>query len=130
MTHGFIKWNLSERVIQIIRNHEITKFYQMGIKKILTPHSFSFILLVSAGTLSCTNKGESQKEALKPNILILMYDNHSWNHLGCYGNPVLKTPVIDDLAKDFKNSERFIVSSRILKKNKHLPEKETEKLKD
>jgi arylsulfatase A-like enzyme len=33
-----------------------------------------------------------------PNILILMSDNHSWNHLGCYGDPVIKTPTIDKLA--------------------------------
>ncbi len=34
----------------------------------------------------------------RPNFLILMSDNQSWNHLGCYGDPVLKTPNIDKLA--------------------------------
>ncbi len=34
----------------------------------------------------------------QPNILILMSDNHSWNHLGCYGDTVLRTPNIDKLA--------------------------------
>ena len=34
-----------------------------------------------------------------PNILLLMSDNHSWNHLGCYGDPVVKTPNIDLIAK-------------------------------
>jgi len=35
----------------------------------------------------------------KPNIIILMSDNHSWNHLGCYGDPVIKTPTIDGLSE-------------------------------
>ncbi len=35
----------------------------------------------------------------RPNILILMSDNHSWNHLGCYGDPVVKTPTIDELSE-------------------------------
>ncbi len=48
----------------------------------------------------CTNREVQQTTAIKPNILILMSDNHSWNHLGCYGDPVLKTPVIDKLAQE------------------------------
>jgi N-sulfoglucosamine sulfohydrolase len=34
----------------------------------------------------------------RPNFLLLMSDNHSWNHLGCYGDPVVKTPNIDAVA--------------------------------
>ena len=33
-----------------------------------------------------------------PNILILMSDNHSWNHVGCYGDPTVRTPNIDRVA--------------------------------
>lgn len=40
-----------------------------------------------------------EKEVNRPNILLLMSDNHSWNHLGCYGDPVVKTPNIDSLAQ-------------------------------
>ena len=42
---------------------------------------------------------EKNIEKTSPNILILMSDNHSWNHLGCYGDPVIKTPTIDQLSK-------------------------------
>ena len=35
----------------------------------------------------------------RPNFLLLMSDNHSWNHLGCYGDPVVKTPHIDRIAE-------------------------------
>jgi len=52
-------------------------------------------------TLSgCSDRKGVESEARRPNILILMSDNHSWNHLGCYGDPVLKTPVIDKLANE------------------------------
>lgn len=40
-----------------------------------------------------------EKEENKPNIVILMSDNHSWSHLGCYGDPVVKTPNIDKIAQ-------------------------------
>lgn len=40
----------------------------------------------------------SKKKQERPNFLILMSDNQSWNHVGCYGDPVVKTPVIDKLA--------------------------------
>ncbi len=56
------------------------------------------IPITLTGILSCTNTEVQQEKAIKPNILILMSDNHSWNHLGCYGDPVLKTPIIDKLA--------------------------------
>ncbi|MBW7995636.1 MAG: sulfatase [Candidatus Glassbacteria bacterium] len=35
---------------------------------------------------------------VRPNILLLMSDNHSWNHLGCYGDRVVQTPNIDRIA--------------------------------
>jgi len=53
----------------------------------------SFTVWIIAGCSSTSNT-----ETERPNILILMSDNHSWNHLGCYGDPVLKTPVIDKVA--------------------------------
>ncbi len=68
------------------------------MKNYLKLSAILFIPMALFGAVSCTNQGNTQKEALKPNILILMSDNHSWNHLGCYGDPVVKTPNIDNLA--------------------------------
>jgi len=39
------------------------------------------------------------EEKPPPNFLILMSDNHSWSHLGCYGNPVVNTPNIDKISE-------------------------------
>ena len=45
-------------------------------------------------------KKSSQVKEERPNILILMSDNQSWNHLGCYGDKTVSTPNIDRLAKE------------------------------
>lgn len=36
----------------------------------------------------------------KPNIVLIVSDDHGMDALGCYGNPVIKTPAIDALAAD------------------------------
>ena len=36
----------------------------------------------------------------RPNFLIIMSDQHHRQALGCYGNPVIKTPNLDGLAAD------------------------------
>ncbi len=65
---------------------------------------FFKIVLFSIGTLgiflfiSTSCKKEKKKVSTGPNILILMSDNHSWNHLRCYGDPVVRTPNIDELS--------------------------------
>ena len=56
----------------------------------------SGILLVSGS--SCNQ--ENKRDQSKPNIMILMSDNQSWNHLGCYGDPVVRTPNIDKQAHE------------------------------
>ncbi len=47
------------------------------------------------GLTSC-NKREIKEE--KPNIIFYITDDIGWNDLGCYGNKVVKTPNIDQLA--------------------------------
>jgi len=36
----------------------------------------------------------------KLNIIVFIADDVSWDDLGCYGNTQVKTPNIDQLAKD------------------------------
>ena len=56
------------------------------------------ILLLAALALASAGCRRSA-ETTRPNFLILMSDNQSWDHLGCYGDPVVKTPNIDRIAK-------------------------------
>jgi len=59
--------------------------------------SFKVILITGVLLFGRCNL-EKGKEQIRPNILILMSDNQSFNHLGCYGDPIVKTPNIDNLA--------------------------------
>jgi len=54
-----------------------------------------FLSLVSVFPISCQQRPKTPR----PNILLLMSDNHSWNHLGCYGDPVVQTPNINRIAE-------------------------------
>lgn len=58
------------------------------------------LVLMIAFLISCNEEGKKIKNRKKPNILILMTDNHSWNHVGSYGDNVIKTPNIDAVAAE------------------------------
>lgn len=67
-------------------------------------HSQLFLVLKIAACLSVLSLlsftvSYLSKEEQKPNILLIMSDNQSWNHVGAYGDNVVKTPTIDHLAK-------------------------------
>ena len=38
-------------------------------------------------------------EPARPNFLFIITDDQSWEHVGCYGDPAVRTPSIDRLAK-------------------------------
>lgn len=70
----------------------------IGMKKKTLKFTFASLVLLSIALIGCSTPAEDQKK--RPNFLLLMSDNHSWNHLGCYGDPVVKTPNIDGLAQN------------------------------
>jgi arylsulfatase A-like enzyme len=47
----------------------------------------------------------------RPNILLVLSDDHSWAHLGCSGNPDIQTPNIDAFAKDAVRFDRYYVGT-------------------
>ncbi len=59
----------------------------------------SLTLLTAASVVTGGCRADETKDISTPHILILMSDNHSWNHLGCYGDQILKTPNIDKLSE-------------------------------
>lgn len=48
---------------------------------------------------------------MQPNFLFIITDQHRADHLGCYGNPIVRTPHIDSLARRGWRSERFYVAN-------------------
>lgn len=55
-----------------------------------------YCLIAVVFCLSCSQKNEQDR----PNILLLMSDNQSWNHAGVYGDSVVKTPNMDQIAAE------------------------------
>ena len=58
------------------------------------------LFLAAIVFVGCNDSKKKEISKKRPNILILMTDNHSSNHLGAYGDEVVKTPNIDAVAKN------------------------------
>ncbi|WP_434055799.1 MAG: sulfatase-like hydrolase/transferase [Roseibium sp.] len=54
----------------------------------------------------------------RPNFLFIITDQHRADHLGCYGNKVVKTPNIDSIAAGGTRWERFYVANPICMPNR------------
>jgi arylsulfatase A-like enzyme len=54
----------------------------------------------------------------KPNFLFIITDQHRADHLGCYGNQVVKTPAIDSLAQRGTRYNRFYVANPVCMPNR------------
>lgn len=59
------------------------------------------------GLYACTTAPQEESTAeQKPNLLVVLSDQHSYDMLGCYGNAQIKTPNLDKFASEgvlFKN---------------------------
>jgi len=49
----------------------------------------------------------------RPNILFVLTDDQRWDALGCAGNPVVRTPTLDRMARDGVRFERAFVTTPI-----------------
>ena len=49
----------------------------------------------------------------QPNILFILADDLGWGDLGCYGNPAIKTPHLDRLAKQGTLFTQFYVNGPV-----------------
>src|SRR5216684_9297273 len=54
----------------------------------------------------------------RPSFLFIITDQQRADHLGAYGNPIVRTPHIDGLARDGFRAERFYVATPICMPNR------------
>jgi len=62
--------------------------------------------------------GPAKAGARRPNFLIFLTDQQRADHLGCYGDRLLRTPNIDALARSGARFERFYTSSPVCMPNR------------
>ena len=80
--------------------------------KYLLPVLFLFSCLLACN--SPTQQAESSnKEQRPPNIVLIFTDDQGYQDLGCYGSPNIKTPNIDQMAKEGARFTNFYVSQPV-----------------
>ncbi|TYA78767.1 sulfatase family protein [Seonamhaeicola marinus] len=68
----------------------------MNLKK----YAFVFIAVVILFVQSCKSDKKIEEPNQQPNIVFIIADDVSWNDLGAYGHPNVRTPHLDKMAKD------------------------------
>ena len=63
--------------------------------------------LAAAGGLMGARTASSQDNTARPNIILCMTDDQGWGDSGYNGHPVLRTPHLDQMAKEGLLFERF-----------------------
>ena len=60
----------------------------------------SILICIALGFLFSCNKEKESVQTQRPNIVFIIADDVNWNDIGVYGNEMVGTPNIDQLAKD------------------------------
>lgn len=69
-----------------------------AVRKLLEDRCASLVLFVVC--LVWLNAASSSVAAAPRNILLIITDNQNWFDLGCYGNKIIQTPNMDQLANE------------------------------
>ena len=73
--------------------------------------SMKLPLSVFASVASVTITAVLYAQPVRPNILFVLSDDHSYPFLSCYGSPNVKTPAIDGLAAGGMRFHRFFTAA-------------------
>ncbi len=64
------------------------------------PTAIALVCVLVIGGNAFPAEGGQQEPDRRPNVILIMTDNHGAWTLGCYGNPDIRTPHIDRLAEE------------------------------
>jgi arylsulfatase A-like enzyme len=68
-------------------------------------------LKTAGASLGVTTLGAfAQSPKRPPNVVLIMSDDQGWGDIGSHGNPLIDTPVLDQLAREGIRFDRFYVS--------------------
>jgi len=85
-----------------------------GISNNLTRRDFLKVSAAGLGTLVFNSQLAARlDDDERPNILFVLTDDQRFNAMGCAGNPVIKTPNIDRLAREGVRFEQAFVTTPI-----------------
>lgn len=73
--------------------------------------SIIFLLLSYGSVASCS--AEVAGKETKPNIIVIFCDDLGWGDLGCFGNPIIRTPNIDRMASEGQRWTQFYVAAPV-----------------
>ncbi|MBT3382809.1 MAG: sulfatase-like hydrolase/transferase [Prolixibacteraceae bacterium] len=76
----------------------------------------SKLILISIFALlftACQIPPKEKKEGQKPSILLLLADDLGYGELGCYGQEIIQTPVLDNLAKQGMSFTDFYAGNAV-----------------
>lgn len=77
----------------------------------MTRRTFSRNALTALGLTLPLGQLSAQRAERPPNILVLVADDAGARHFGCYGNPEIKTPHIDRLARGGLTADNAILTT-------------------
>ncbi|MEM9529017.1 MAG: sulfatase-like hydrolase/transferase [Bacteroidota bacterium] len=80
----------------------------MQLKKYAQAVFFGLLALLS----SCQSAQEGEAQELPPNIVFIIADDVSWDDLGTYGHPSVRTPNLDRMAEEgMRFTQAFLTTS-------------------
>ncbi len=68
------------------------------------------MMILFLGWSSCKSPQKNQFSSQSPNLVLIMTDDQGYGDLGFFGNPVIRTPTLDSLARESARFSQFYVS--------------------
>ncbi len=76
---------------------------------------YNLLIVIGMGICSCINSNKTVDTTIperKPNIILIIADDMSWNDAGAYGHPHIRTPHIDRMAANgMRFDQAFLMTS-------------------